>query len=162
MKLYAIFGLPGAGKTFIGQILKKDFGFYLYEGDQDMPPELKTALEKQEAVNDELRDAFFEKLINSIKQLLNQHENIVVTQTFIKEKYREQFLQAFPQASFILVEANDVIREERLVKRKEWQLDLEYWRNMATLFEQPQIPHQTILNNNGEEEVKKQIHSLSK
>lgn len=161
MKLIVIFGLPGAGKSFVGKVLQNDFGFYLYEGDQDMPHTLKTAIENQTKVSDAMRDEFFTKLIVSTKQLQKQHENIVITQTFIKERYRKQFLQAFTQAMFILVTADQKIREKRLMERKEWQLDLEYWRKMANMFEYPQVQHITLENNNeGEESLKKQLKAL--
>jgi len=161
MEIYVIFGLPGAGKTFVGRLMQKHFGFYAYEGDQDMPDSLKQAIEKQEVVSDTLRDAFFDDLINQVKKLRSEHDKLVVTQVFIKEKYRERFLQAFPHAKFVLVASSANVREARLMKQKTWQLDLSYWRKMAEIFENPQIEHSVITNNNdGEEEVKEQLQLL--
>jgi gluconokinase len=161
MELVVLFGLPGAGKTFIGRLMQKHFGFYTYEGDESMPAALKQAIQKQEVVSDTLRDAFFEDLIEKVNKLQSEHPKLVVTQVFIKEKYREQFLQAFPHAKFILVESPANVREARLLRQKTWQLDLPYWKKMADIFEAPQITHVTIQNTiEGEEEIKKQLQVL--
>lgn len=161
MQLYVVFGLPGAGKTFVGEILQKYFGFYAYEADRVMPLELQQAIREQKVVTDDLRDTFFDNIIAEVKRLQAEHDKLVVTQVFIKEKYRQQFLDAFPQAKFILVEAQDAVREERLLKQKTWQLAREYWKKMAEIFEPPQIECLKIENNDsGEEKVKEQLQAL--
>src|SRR6185436_10166319 len=100
MKVIILFGLPGAGKTFVGKILEDYFGFYRYDGDQDMSQSLKDAI-VAEKVTDEMRDEFFNTLIKSARVLIKKHEKLVISQTFIKEKYREQFLQEIPDAEFV-------------------------------------------------------------
>jgi len=157
-KLFIFFGLPGAGKTYVGKIAEKYFGYHLYEGDQDMSDDYKKAV-VEETVNDELRQEFFDNLIERVNKL--KEEKIVVTQTFIKEKFREQFLNTFPQAKFILIEASFEIREKRLLNKNRFELSLEKWQRMNKIFEKPQIPHEIIYNNDeGEEEVKKQLMKI--
>lgn len=157
-KLFVFFGLPGAGKTYVGKIAEKYFGYYLYEGDQDMSDAYKNAV-VDEIMTDELRQKFFDKLIENIGIL--KKEKVVVTQTFIKEKFRQQFLKAFPEAKFILIEALTDVREKRLTHLGRFELSLEKWQRMNALFEEPQIPHQFIYNNHeGEEEVKKKLQKI--
>jgi len=158
MDLYVIFGLPGAGKTYTGKIAEKYFGFYLYDGDQDMSAKYKKAVTAEE-INDDLRQVFFDQLIKSIGKL--KEKNIVVTQTFLKEKFREQFLKEFPQTKFILVEASVEVREKRLLNLDRFTLSLEKWQRMSKIFEEPQIPHKIIYNNyEGEDAVKEQLEKL--
>ena len=160
MEIYVLFGQPGAGKTYIGGILKKYFGFYLYDGDQDMSQELKGAI-VDETVTDDLRQEFFNKLIESVGAL--PHSKIVVTQTFIKEKFRKKFKDIFPKAKFILVETDVNIREKRVMMQERFQLPLEKWRKMFSLFEEPKVPYEIINNDvDGEEEIKKQLQVLLK
>lgn len=163
MEIYVVFGLPGAGKTFVGKLMQKYFGFYLYDDDgaRDMPQEMKDAVVNG-TVTDELRDIFFNNLIESVKQLTSKYEKIIVPQTLIKEKYRELFLKEFPTVKFIYVQTNTATREKRLLERKEgFQLDLTIWRKMAEIFENPQIECATVVNNNtGEEDLKKQLQVL--
>lgn len=161
MELYILFGLPGAGKTFVGKIFSEHFGFYFYEGDDDLTQEMKDAIVTKTPFTDAMRDVFFEKLIKNIKELHQKHKKIVVAQTFIKEKYRNLLLDAIPDAKFIFVQAEDTIRESRLLKRTEYPLDLEYSRNMKRMFELPEISHLQILNNaNGVEKLTEEIGLL--
>jgi gluconate kinase len=158
MKLLVLFGLPGAGKTFTGKILQKDFGFFLYNGDLDMADAYKKAV-REERMTDELRQEFFDHLIESIGKL--EYEKIVVTQTFIKEKFRKQFLNAYPYAKFILIETHVDIREKRIMNGGRFKLSLEKWRRMSKLFDPPGITHEVVCNNEeGEEAIKKQLGKL--
>ncbi len=159
--IFVVFGLPGTGKTFVGKLLNEKLGYYYYEGDTVMPDDIKDAVFKKQAITDEQRDVFFKRLIEEIKKLQETQQNIVVSQTFIKEQYRQQFLQAFPDTQFLLVETDTPIREGRLEKRKSFPIDKEYARAMCKIFETPKLTHKTINNTaEGEEEIKKQIDVL--
>lgn len=45
MQVIILFGLPGAGKTCVGKILEEYFNFYLYDGDIDLPDNIKDAIQ---------------------------------------------------------------------------------------------------------------------
>jgi gluconate kinase len=159
--IFVLFGLPGAGKTFVGRVLGEKFGFYVYEADQDLPVEMRRRLERALPVTDVMRDEFFGNIVKRVKSLRKKHSRIVVTQTFIKEKYRRFFLQEIPNARFILVDADNAVREARLRGRKEFPLDGEYGRQMVEMFEEPKIAHDLIVNNiEGKGEVPRQIRRL--
>lgn len=159
--LLVIFGLPGAGKTYVGKVLEKYFGFYYYDGDTDLDDEMKQAIQTKSHFTDSMRENFFHRLQKSISTLQKQHTKIAVSQTFIKEQYRKEFLQRFPHARFILVQTEEALREKRLAQRKELPLDADYARFMVKHFEVPQIPHNEIENNTeGEENLKKQFRQL--
>ncbi len=156
-----IFGLPGAGKTFVGNVLKTHFNFIVYEGDRDLPDRMKKAIAQKLPINDRMRDEFFNNLLESTKKLVSQHKKVAVTQTFIKEKYRRLFLTHFPDAVFLLVEAKTEIRESRLMQRKHYPLDLEYARKMIVIFENPRMKHIVIKNDSeGEKEVSRQLTKM--
>lgn len=158
MAIFILFGLPGAGKTFTGNIFRKYFNFYFYDGDNELPKEIKQAIKNQTKITDTMRGVFFQKLIQKIKIIKLQHENIVIAQTFIKEKYRKMLLKKIKEASFILIQTDTPIRKSRLRNRKDYPLDIEYARNMVLNFEKPSLHHQLILNNkNGVSQIKKQI-----
>lgn len=162
MKILVIFGLPGAGKTFVGKILEKYFAYHFYDGDQDMSQELKDAIVAG-TVTDEMRQKFFDRLIFSVKSLQKDYAKLVISQTFIKEKFREQFLKTFLDAQFILIDTKTHIRENRLLIRDEFRLPIEQWRKMYDLFEIPKLPHKVITNDvDGETEMKAQLEILLK
>lgn len=170
MSLIILFGLPGTGKTYVGKILEKYSGYYFYEGDNDLTPEMKIAIRVKKVFTDQMRDVFFEKLISKIQNLLalsevegkSKYKKLVVAQTFIKEKYRLNLIKKIPEVKFILIETKKSLREKRLSLRKNYPLDLEYTRKMCVNFDKPKINYQIIVNNkNGREDVKKQIEFLS-
>src|SRR6266567_2459371 len=106
MKLFIFFGLPGTGKTYCSKIAEKYFGYQLYDGDNDLTSEMQKAIQTQAVISDDMRDIFFENLIESAKDLLRRYEKIIIHQTFIKEKYRKQFLKEIPEAKFVLVQTD--------------------------------------------------------
>lgn len=161
MEIYVLFGLPGAGKTFVGRLLQEYFDFYLYEGDISLPDNMKGAIQTKAVITDAMRDIFFKKVITRTHQLKQKQQKLVIAQTFIKEKYRKAFLREIPEARFILVQTKKTIREKRLMQRKEYLLDLEYARKMSLNFDTPQIDYDTISNDiDGEANIKQQLQLL--
>lgn len=158
--IIVIFGLPGTGKTYVGNLLRDEFGFFFYEGDKDLTRDIKKAILEKRIFTDPMRNDFFKKLIGSVLKISENHKNLVVAQTFIKEKYREQFLEKFPDAIFVLVKTNKKLREERLSKRKSVN-DLDYIREMVKIFEEPKIKHVVLENDTkGKEELKQKINQI--
>lgn len=144
-QIFVTFGLPGAGKSYVARQFL-DYGFFYHDGDDDLPDTMRAAITASQPINDAMRDAFFAQIITSTARLLPDYPRVVVAQTFIKEKYRRQFVEAFPQARFVLVTATDAVRERRLAERPYMPLAPEYVRRMNGLFEPPQIPHDVLVN----------------
>ena len=160
--LFVTFGLPGAGKTYAARLFEH-FGFTMLDGDDDLPDVMRYAIATQQPINDDMRDQFFKRISAHVEQLLPKHPKLVVAQTFIKEKYRQRFLEHFPYAKFVLVEAADSIRERRLERRTNQPLEPDYTRKMIALFEPPRIPHQVITNDaDGTLHLEDQIAALVK
>ena len=161
MSLFILFGLPGAGKTYVGKVFQEDFNYTYHDADDDLPPEMQKALIAQTAITDSMRDKFFQNIVKTIKQLRKKYSNIVIAQTFIKEKYRKWILYEFHDAQFILIQTETRIRESRLIKRIDHPLDMEYARQMCRNFDEPEISYQTIDNNTeGTGNIKKQLEEL--
>ncbi|MEZ4669757.1 MAG: AAA family ATPase [Anaerolineae bacterium] len=160
IKLFVFFGLPGAGKSYAANVFER-FGFYIHDGDVDLPDEMRHAIATQQPVDDTMRDEFFRRITEHVRQLLPAHPRLVLAQTFIKEKYRRRFLKTFPQAQFVLVEAGDTLRERRLERRTNQPLEPNYTRKMVAMFEPPHIPYITINNDtDGDQHLETQIRRL--
>lgn len=158
MSSIILFGLPGTGKTYVGKIFEKYFGYYFYEGDNDLTPEMKMAIKTKTVFTDKMRDEYFKILISKIQSLKLKYLNLVVAQTFIKEKYRINLKKKIPEVKLILIQTKKDIREKRLIKRTYYPLDLEYARKMEGNFDEPMINHLIVINDeDGEESIKKQI-----
>lgn len=158
--LFVAFGLPGAGKTYAARVFE-DFGFKMHDGDDDLPDVMRSAIAASQPISDAMRDVFFGQIIASAERLWPTHPNVVIAQTFIKEKYRQRFLDHFSTAQFVLVEADIGVRERRLSRRTHQALDPDYVRKMDRIFEPPRIPHQIISNNeDGDAHLKRQIANI--
>ena len=46
--LIYLYGLPGAGKNFIGEVYKNKFNFYFKDADEYLPEKMKNKLKKVE------------------------------------------------------------------------------------------------------------------
>jgi gluconate kinase len=143
--LFVTFGLPGAGKSYAARCFQP-FGFYYHDGDLDLPETMKAAIADSLPINDTMRDTFFQQLIASTERHYREYPCMVVAQTFIKEKYRLLFLERFPGARFVLVEAETTVREMRLARRDNQPLDPDYARRMTLIFDPPRIPHSVMRN----------------
>lgn len=158
--MFILFGLAGTGKTYVGTILQKYFGFYLYDGDNDLTDEMKKALTEKRVFTDAMRDVFFQNLIKSVQKLQKIHAKLTIAQTCIKEKYRLQILQSFPAVKFILIKSKMDTRLLRLAKRKQYPFDKDYICIMDANFEKPRIPHVVIENNKeGSVHIREQLRS---
>lgn len=156
-----LFGLPGAGKTFVGEVFRDKFDFFFHDGDEDLPDDMRQAIEGNKVLTDRMRDKFFKRLIERVEQLIAKHKALVLAQTFIEEKYRKLMISNFPEVRFILVETNTSLREMRLERRTRLRLDKAYARKMTKIFENPQIKHLKIINDvDGSSQIKRQIKSL--
>lgn len=159
--LIVLFGLPGAGKTFVGKILQTDFGYTLYNADRSLPRDMRFALFQKKIISENMRGRFFRNIILKVRTLTRQHSKLVIVQTFLKDAYRKQFLQKFPDAKFLLIKAKEKTREERYVKRSYFNLGLPYLRHMSQLFEKPGAKHAIITNNEeGKAHIRQQLLRL--
>jgi len=158
--LILLFGYPGVGKTFIGEILRDDFDFFFYDGDADFGPEIETAIREGKLFSDELRNEYFHRLISSTEKLNNKHENVVMSQTLAKNKSQKMMLEEFPNARFIKLVAPMEVLKERLRSRKDHLVPLEYAEKVFEYFEEPEIPHEVLHNDGDKEKIKIQLNKI--
>ena len=154
-----LFGLSGAGKNFVGRILRDNYGFHFYDADDDLTPVMREAIAKREIFTDAMRAEFFAIVIERIRELRAHHDELVVSQAFFKEKYRRLVLETFPEARFVLVESSLEMIEARLGQRNS-AAGLEYARTILPAFEPPKHEHFILHNVAGGEEVKAQLSAL--
>src|SRR5688572_15751898 len=130
--LLVLFGVPGAGKSYVGHILQDSFGFTFHDADHDLPDDVRHALANKLPVTDDMRDRFFARVIASTARLramletpsdespqdsdsplpegeglgvrVRPCERLVIAQAFMKERHRRLILDHFPDAQFVLIE----------------------------------------------------------
>lgn len=159
--LLFLFGLPGVGKNFVGELLQQHAGFYFYDADLDGTTAMKQAIAEGRLFTDAMRDEYYTIVIERIRELQKLHPHIVAAQGLSKNRHREWFHQAFPEMQFCWVQANESLMVERLQRRKSSVIITpSYALLVKTAFEEPNFPHYVIENNQGEQELIPQLEKI--
>lgn len=157
--LIYLFGLPAAGKNYVGRILAEEFDYTFYDGDLDLTPEMRDAVREERPFTDAMRDRFYGLLIDRIGILIEEYPELAFCQATFKERHRERITAAFPDVVFVLVEAEEHVRMERLTRGGN-PVTVDYARQIAGFFERPRHPHFIITNNEGRKDVVRQLAAL--
>ena len=157
--LLVTFGVPGAGKSFVARALAQR-GFHAHDGDDELPADMRSAIERAQPVTEEMRDRFVDALLTKVATLVADHPRLVVAQTFLKQRHRTRFLGRFPGARFVLVRASDAVRVERLEHRTHQPLDAAYTRKMVAAFDDPLESFAVIDNTGNAKSLEAQLDAL--
>ncbi|WP_187265480.1 AAA family ATPase [Reinekea thalattae] len=112
------YGKSGSGKSFAGDLLAELLGWQLYHADQDITPEMQTALANQQPFTNAMRDQFFYNVGEKIQQLNSQHHRLIVTQGAYKQKHRDYLKSKLPQLYLVQVNCPDEQIMQRIEQRK--------------------------------------------
>jgi len=158
--LVIIYGFPGAGKTFAGRILAKEFGFHFWDGDNAIPQSMIDCIAQQEQMTLEMVNLLTENLIKNIRVLKHVVgvKPIVVSQALFIKSNREAIAAAFPDTIFIHLQSDNEFLLERLNKRGGY--DEEYLMSISKDFEPSEYTPKNIpvFNNANREQL---IENLS-
>lgn len=118
--IYVLFGPPGVGKTYIGQLISRSFDIPFFDADTLYDAEEMRLL--QEGNYDQTaRDKFVEKLMHHVESLVENNgyaQDLVVAEAFTKEKNRMEFIDKFmDQVCYIMVETPMVVAKDRAIHR---------------------------------------------
>ncbi len=150
--IYVLFGPPGVGKTYIGDLIASELGIHFFDADVLFDEELKIMV-RAGKFSRELRERFFDKLHSVVERLLveqKESKTLLIAQAFTKEKNRVDFSRHFDgQVKFILVKAPKNLAHSRMLDRfnnEPHVIDegaFEYvWRE----FEKPHVEYVDIIN----------------
>ena len=151
-----LFGLPAAGKNYVGEVLAGEFGFTFYDGDLDLTPEMRDAVREERPFTDDMRDRFYAALVGRIAALRRACPDLAFGQATFKERHRALIAAAFPDVVFVLVEASETVRMARLAVGGN-PVTADYARQIAAFFEPPAHPHWVIRNEGPREDVVRQL-----
>jgi gluconokinase len=129
-------GLAGAGKTFTGRLIAEKLGYYSYDLDQDLIPEMRDAIATRTPFTNQMRGKYFDTVSKRISVLKSQHSNLIVMQAAYKEENRRRVSLDHPELTFVHVTAPEAMIVSRLRKRGD-TISPDYALNMAQGFEYP-------------------------
>jgi gluconate kinase len=156
-----VFGLAGAGKTYVGKLINKHFDFHHEDADDYLSQEMEEFIENKKSFTIEMLDNFMDIIIDKINLLKTKHENIVISQAFYRNANRERLAKQFAQDEllFLQVETNDSIITNRLKDRSDG-IDLEYAASIRKYFE-PMNKMKIIYNDvPGEDKIISQLKEI--
>src|SRR6266576_1520590 len=112
-----IFGVAGAGKTTIGELLAQELHWKFYDADDFHPPVNIEKMERGEPLTDEDRQPWLESLRETIKRSLAANENAVLACSALKRKYRER-LRVNTDVKFVFLRGSRARIAEQLKHRR--------------------------------------------
>jgi gluconokinase len=112
-----IWGVTGAGKTTIGELLARQLGWRFYEADDFHPPANIAKMRSGVPLTDEDRQPWLEKLREEIERSVVADENAVLACSALKKKYRE-LLRVNADVKFVFLHGTRARIADQASKRR--------------------------------------------
>lgn len=130
---YIIMGVAGSGKTTIATKLAERLGLPFKDADSFHPPENVAKMSRGEPLSDDNRQPWLEAIVNYI----DTHENVVVTCSALKRKYRDTLRQAKPHGKIIFLTGSEELIYARMSARKDHFMPLSLLKSQLATLEIP-------------------------
>ncbi|MBX7145318.1 MAG: adenylyl-sulfate kinase [Oligoflexia bacterium] len=140
-----LYGLAGAGKSFVGDLVSHVFGWDLYHADQDLTPKMRQAIAEKRLFTPEMRDEYFQIIAKKIRAIKRGAVPLVVTQAAYKRQHRDYLRQTLPSVEFVCISAPLELIVERLRQRGDFVCP-DYAHSMLVNFEPPLAGEKVLVN----------------
>ncbi len=140
--IFVLFGPPGVGKTYIGQLLTRTFNIPFFDADTLIDSE-EMKLLQEGAYDQSTRDAFLERLADKVSILVqNPKQHLILAEAFTKEKNRIEFRRRFKgQVSYIMVSTSRDIAVKRARERLKHSMHVINDVALDLIWNEFDIPH---------------------
>jgi gluconokinase len=138
-----IFGVSGAGKTTVGEVLARELGWHFYEADDFHSLANVEKMWGGIALTDEDRWPWFDCLRALIKRCLHSGENGVLACSALKRAYRER-LRVSDEVKFVFLHGEYGLIEMQLRQRRGHFMNPGLLRSQFADLEEPQ-PGEDVL-----------------
>ena len=132
-----IFGVSGAGKTTIGQLLAKELGWRFYEADDFHSQANIDKMHQGVPLTDENRWPWLENLRQLIKRCLAADENAVLACSALKEAYRRH-LRVSDNVKLVFLRGDYALIEQQQSQRHGHFMNPALLRSQFADLEEPQ------------------------
>ena len=112
-----IWGVLGAGKTTIGELLAQELHWKFYDADDFHPQVNIDKMERGEPLTDEDRQPWLQSLREAITRSLAANENAVLACSALKRKYRE-LLRVNADVKFVFLHGSRARIADQLKQRR--------------------------------------------
>ena len=165
--IVVLIGLSGSGKSFVANILHREFGFEWIRSDQirkemaGIEPAQKVKVGFSEGIySEDWTKKVYERMLDLAEEKLKEGKKVVLDATFLRAWQRERVKERFPSAVFIWV----IAKEEEIIKRLSSRQDIsdaevETYLRQKEVFEPPEgVP--TLDTSEDEHKVKEKLKEL--
>jgi gluconokinase len=111
-----IFGVSGAGKTTVGNLLARELGWHFLEADDFHPAANIEKMRSGHQLTDEDRWPWLERLRQQIERSLAAGENAVLACSALKRAYRDR-LRVSDEVKFVFLRGDYALVEKQLRSR---------------------------------------------
>ena len=112
-----LFGLSGAGKSFVGDVIGAHPDWFVYHADDDLTDEMRQIIAAKQPFTEEMRDKFFCRIVDKINHYRAIYPHLVITQGAYKRKHRDYIRQQINNLEMIYVTTSDMLIHQRLEYR---------------------------------------------
>jgi gluconokinase len=159
-----LFGVSGAGKTTLGQILADELGWKFYEGDDFHS---QASIDKMRAgvpLTDEDRQPWLKRLRELIERCLAAEENAILAYSALKKSYRS-YLRVNEEVAFVYLRGSYELIAGRLQQRRGHFMNPALLQSQFAALEEPDAAEGVIAIELGRsppelvDEIKKKLRS---
>ena len=111
-----IYGVSGAGKTTVGQLLARELGWHFLEADEFHPAANIEKMHSGHPLTDEDRWPWLERLREQIKRCIARGESAVLACSALKRAYREH-LRVSEEVKLVFLRGDYALVAEQLCHR---------------------------------------------
>ena len=138
-----IFGVSGAGKTTVGKLLARELGWRFIEADDFHPAANVEKMHSGQALTDEDRWPWLERLRQQIEPSLAAGENAVLACSALKRAYRHR-LRVSDKVKFVFLRGDYALVEKQLRSRHRHFMNAALSQSQFDDLEEPQ-PDENVL-----------------
>jgi gluconokinase len=117
MHALIIMGISGCGKSTIAQALCARTGAAMIEGDAFHPAHNVEKMKAGTPLTDEDRQGWLERLVQETNHRLITTQQVVLTCSALKRRYRDTLRQGIPGAGFLFLALSEHDAERRVANR---------------------------------------------
>lgn len=129
-----VMGVSGSGKSTIGVLLAQHLGWLFKDADDFHPPANVAKMSRGEALNDEDRAPW----LAAIGQFIDSNENVVVTCSALKRRYRDNLKGTRQNGLIVYLEGSEELIFNRMQSRKGHFMPLSLLKTQFLALEPPQ------------------------
>ena len=136
--IVVVMGVSGVGKTTIGDALARELGWRFFDADEYHPPQNVAKMAAGEALDDEDRKPWLERLNRELWQLDARGEDAVLACSALKEKYRRRLADGIKRLEWVYLKGDFELIDSRLARRRHRYMPASLLRSQFEALEPPQ------------------------